>query len=352
MQWQVRHADGAERRVEPATPPPAIEARVILDTGWPFPLVNVREPVTYRLQIEYDPQVSLLPESIAPTALRRALVRTTALPPELLEIVEADKRTVQVAGERIQETVVFTLRFSKPGVYSVPALQVTYSLDKSRRTSQVLQSVPQQGYVLTVDAHMPAGAGALPGDILAPPRLLRRPWLWLRFLTIGLMTSGALILGVGLFLKMPRPQRTRRKKRPSPRQLRGQYQTELQQLRHRLPTTSGPLSLEARTWLRDCATLVRCLLGDWWSGDRTRFAGGAGVSAAMITAHLQMSTTEQETVLQPSLQLLQELDELAAALAPTLTPEDYQRISEAVQATILQLTHYEASRVFRAASRL
>ena len=126
----------------------------------------MREPVTYRLHIERDAQVLVAPESVTPEALRRALVRATMLLPELFDIADTTQKTEALPNERLRDTITFTLRFSKPGAYSIPALPITYSLEKSRRTTHTLQSTPAQGHVLTVDAHLPIGAGALPGDIL------------------------------------------------------------------------------------------------------------------------------------------------------------------------------------------
>jgi hypothetical protein len=352
--WGLLGAEAAPRQNLSAaeTPPPAIEARIVLDTGWQFPLISVREPVIYRLQIDHHPQVQLLPASFTPEALRRALVRSTSLPPELFQITEAAKHTEQLAGERLRETVDLTLRFSKPGIYSIPALSVSYSSEKSRQPPQTFQSLPPQGFVLTVDAHMPAGTGALPGNILTPPRLVQQPWSWLRYLAVGMLASGVLACAAGVFQRTPRSQRPPRRKLLSPRQLRTKYQAEWQHLRHRSPTTPGPLSANARTWFRDCAALVRHLLGDWSSGDPMSFAGGAGNSPAMITAYLQVTTPEQEAVLQPCLDLLHELDVLATAPAPILTADDYRHFSEAVEHTILQLTQHEAARVFRVSPRL
>jgi hypothetical protein len=355
---------------------PTIAARVSLDTGWDFSLVDVRRPVTYRLQIEHSPQVHVLPESIAPTALRRALARETALPPELFDITEAGTQTeqlstypnrrsatesprgngditsVQVLNKPIRKRVEYTLRISKPGTYRIPALQVAYSLENSRRTVHQLQSMPQQGHLLTVDAHLPADTHALPGNLLTPHRLLQLPWPWLRHLALGLLAGGVLTLGVGLLLRVPRRQRPTRKKPLSPRQMRQQYQTTFQHLQDHMPVTSGPLSREARAWLRDCATLVRRVLGERTTGEPARFEGGAGVSAAMIRTHLQEITTELDTLLEPTLHLLQELDMLATAPAPTLTPEDYHRCSQTMQHIITSLINHEVSRVLRASTGL
>jgi hypothetical protein len=308
----------------------------------------VREPVTYRLQMEYGPEVQVLPESIAPAAIRRMLVRATALLPELFDIVEAGKKTEPLTGERTLETVEYTLRFSKSGVYYIPPIPITYSFEKTQRT---LQSTPQQGHLLTVDAHLPAGAGALPGDLLTPPRLLRHPWLW-RYVALAMLIGGGVSLTVGLLLRTPRRPATRRTKRLSLRQLRQQYEAELAQLSTQIPVATGAPSAAERAWLHNCTALVRRLLGDWSSGETARFAGGAGVSATMIMAHLQLTTAEQQTLLEPPLRLLQDLDSLATAPTPSLTAEAYQRYSEAVAHTILQLTSHEASRVFRASADL
>jgi hypothetical protein len=308
--------------------------------------------VTYRLYIERDAQVLVSPESMTPEALRRLLVRSTTLLPELFDIVQTSQKTEALSPERWQDTVEFTLRFSRPGAYSIPALPIAYSLEKSPRTSHTLQSTPAQGFVLTVDAHLPIGAGALPGDILAPSPLARYTWPWLRYVAFALLTGGMLALVSSLLLRVPQSRPPRRQKRLSKRQLRHKYQTELQQLRQQTPTTGGALSPEIRTWLRDSAALVRRLLGELTAGDATLFTGGAGASAAMVLAHLQLAAPGQETLFQPALRLIEELDVLATAPAAALTVEDTQRFGDALQAIILQLTHSEGSRVFRITTRL
>jgi hypothetical protein len=333
---------------EAAPSPPPIEARVTLDTGWDFPLVEVREPIIYHLRIEYSPQVHILPESVVPTALRRALTRVTTLPPELFEITENRKQTERLPGERIREHVEYMLRVSKPGTYRIPALQITYSLQNSRRTAQQFQSLPQQGYLLTVEAHLPIDAPTLPGDILIAPRWLRRPGPWLRPLAFGLLASGGLACVASfLFLKTPRQRHTPRKKPLSPRRLRQQYQIALQHLQDTIPAARGIDSSATRAWVHNCAVLLRRLLGEWAAAEPTLFEAGPGVSAAMILAHLQDAKSGQETFLAPTLELLQELDELATTPEPTLTLEEYHRFSESMQQTILLLTNNEASRVLR-----
>lgn len=352
--WPPSGHTAAPRQSSPASdsPPAAITARVLLDPGWQFPLVHVREAVIYRLHIDRDAQVLVLPESVTPEALRRALVRSTTLAPELFDVVQTAQHTAELPNERLRDTVEFTLRFSKPGVYSIPALPVLYSLDKSRRTSHTLQSAPPQGHILTVDAHLPIGTGALPGDILAPPPLAPYAWAWLRYLALTLLSGGVLALLVGVLLRVPQRRQPRGRKRLSGRRLRQKYQTEVQHLQQRTPTPAGPLSPEARAWLRDSATLLRRLLGEWSSGEPARFAGGAGVSATMVLAHLQLATPAQEASFQPALHLLEELDALATAPTTVLTVEDYQRLGDTLQHIILQLTRSEVSRVFRRPTRL
>jgi hypothetical protein len=329
-----------------------ITAHVFLDPGWQFPLVNVREPVTYRLHIERDAQVLVAPESVTPEALRRALVRATTLLPELFDIVDTTQRTEVLPNERVRDTTIFTLRFSKPGAYSIPALPITYSLEKSRRTTHTLQSSPVQGYMLTIDAHLPVGTGALPGDILLPVPLAPYAWSWLRYIAFGLLTGGMLTLVGGLLVRMPRHGQAHRQQRLSGRQLRQKYQTELDHIRQQAPALAGPLSAEARAWLRHSAALVRCLLGEWAYGEPGRFAGGAGVSTATALTHLPLVTPGQEAPFHPALYLIEELDVLAAAPGAMLTVDDYQRFGDAIQHIILQLTSFEASRVLRLPPRL
>ena len=334
------------------SPPLAITARTALDPGWQFPLVSVRQPITYRLHIEHDAQILVVPESVTPEALRRALVRATTLLPELFDIAETVRRTEVLPNERLRDTVEFTLRFSKPGTYTIPSLPITYSLDSSRRTSQILPSIPPQGHLLTVDAHLPVGTGALPGDILAPPPLLPYPWGWLRYGAYGLLTGGGVALAICLLLRVPQRYQTHKQKRLSNRQLRQKYQTELHHLQQQTPTLAGSLSPEARAWLRDSAALMRRLLGDWATGEPSSFTGGAGVSAAMLMAHLQLSTSEQEAPVYAALRLIEEIDVLATAPTAVLTAENYQRFSDAVQHIIQQLPGSEASRVLRLPARL
>ena len=330
-----------------------ITAHVSLDPGWQFPLVNVREPVTYRLHIERDAQVLVAPESVTPEALRRVLVRATTLLPELFDIVDTTQKTEALPNERVRDTVVFTLRFSKPGAYSIPALPITYSLEKSRRTTHTLQSTPVQGHVLTVDAHLPVGASALPGDILLPAPLAQYAWSWLRYVAFGLLTGGMLALGGGLLVRVPRRHRpARRRQRLSGRQLRQKYDTELDHIRQQAAALAGPLSPEARAWLRHSAALVRRLLGEWAYGEASLFAGGAGASTATALTHLPLVTPGQQAPFHPALQLIEELDVLATAPTAVLTVDDYQRFGDAIQNIILQLTSSEASRVLRLPTRL
>jgi hypothetical protein len=326
---------------------PLIEARVILDTGWEFALVDVREPIRYQLQIEQSAQVHIVPESIAATALRRALAQETTVPPELFDITEAGKHTNTLPGGRIRQHIDYIVRISKPGTYRLPALQIAYSLEDSRRTTRQAQSTPAQGYVVTVDAHLPVDTALLPGDILGPRQLAAPVWPGLRHLALGLVAAGILLFPIGIVLKTPRPRRTAKAKPLSPRQIRQRYETDLQPLQERMPTTAGPLTADTRTWLRACAALLRRLLGEWAADDSSRFVGAAGVSAAMILAHLPGRTTDHEMLLDPALQLLHELDILTTAPAPTLTSEDYQRVMGVIRTTILTLTNHEAPRVFR-----
>jgi hypothetical protein len=330
----------------------AITAYTALDTGWQFPLVNVRQPVIYRLSIEYEAQVLVAPAGITPEALRRSLVRTTALLPELFDIVETARHTETLPHERLRDTVEFTLRFSKPGIYTIPSLPVTYHLESAQRTAYTLSSAPVQGHLLTVDTHLPAGTGALPGDILAPPPLLPYSWHWLHYGAYGLLTGGGITLAMCLLLRVPQLRWTRQRKRLSNRQLRHKYQTELHHIQQQIPTLAGTLSPEARTWLRDNAALIRRLLGEWATGDPLAFAGGVGMSAAMLMAHLQPLTAEQETLLQTDLQLIEASAVLATAPNAELTVEDYQRCSDAAQHIITQLTGSEVSRVLRLPTRL
>jgi hypothetical protein len=307
--------------------------------------------VTYRLHIERDAQVLVFPESVTPEALRRLLARSTTLLPELFDIVQTGQKTEALSHERWRDTVEFTLRFSKPGAYSIPALPIAYSLEKSPRTSHTLQSAPAQGFVLTVDAHLPIGVGALPGDILAPSPLPRSTWPWLRYVAFALLAGGGLALVSSLLLRAPPGRQARRHTRLSKRQLRQKYQAELRQLRQQIPTTGGALSPATRKWLHDSAALVRRLLGESTTGDAALFTGGAGASAAMVLANLQPAAPGQETLLQPALRLIEALDVLATAPTAVLTVEDYQRFNDTLQSIILQLTHSEGSRVLRLPTR-
>ena len=340
-------------RLQPPSSSPTIAAHVTLDTGWEFSLVDVREPIRYQLQIERSAQVHIVPESIAATALRRALAQETAVPPELFDITEASTHTEALPGDRIRQHVHYILRISKPGTYRIPALQIAYSLDDSRRTTRQVQSLPAPGYLVTVDAHLPLDTSLLPGDILGPLRLAEPVWRWFRPLALGLAAAGVCLCLIGIVLTTPRPQRAAKMKPLSLQQIRQRYQTALRPLQERMPTTTGPLTAETRAWLRDCAALIRRLLGEWATGDPSLFEGGAGISATMIMAHLHAITTKHDALLEPFLRLLHELDTLATAPAPTLAPEDYQRFAEEVYATMLALTNHEATRrVLRTPTRV
>jgi hypothetical protein len=330
---------------------PSITARARLDTGWNFPLVDIREPVFYHLQIDYSQQIRILPESIASSALRRHLVQATGLPSELIDIAEAKRQTEPQPEGRRRERIVYTIRISKPGTYWLPSLPVTYSLDQSRRTTRTVESLPVEGHLLTLNTHLPSRTEALPGDLLSPPRLAQDP-PWLRPLALGALGSGLFLFVIGLLLQPLRQPRSAAAKTRSPRQIRHLYQLEWQRLHDAMPSDTPLTAPEARDWLRDGAAVVRHLLGEQLCGNSMIFTGGAGISADMILAQLPNPAAEQTALIEPSLHLLQELDSRAAAPVADLSLADQQQLCESLQHIILSLTEQEAARVLRPSRRL
>ena len=343
-----------DQALEPA-PPVAIAAHITLDTGWQFPLVHLREPVRYHLRIIRHADVMIRPESIAPEALQRALVRATALPSAVFDITATQRQTTPLDDQRVQDTITYTLRLSTPGRYQIPALNIAYVTSQEPSGQHHLQSQPQQGYWLTIPSYLPAASPALPGDILTPAIWQRRlqPWrmAWPQYIAYGLWASGAGMLVAGLLLLKPRRRRTAVATPLSALQLRRKYLAECKYLQKRTPATNSLLSSTERTWLRDCATLLRQLLGECSTGDATCFTGAAGVSAEMITAYLQMESADTEALLTEPLHLLDDLSLTATAKAPALTADDYARICEHLERTIRHLTDQEASRVLRLSPR-
>jgi hypothetical protein len=330
---------------------PAISARVTLDTGWNFPLVDIREPVAYHLQVDYDQQIRIVPESIAPSALRRLLVQATGLPSELIDITDVNQQTEPQPQARQRKRVDYTIRISKPGTYWLPSLPVTYSQDQSRRTTHTVESQPAEGHLLTLNAHLPSRTETLPGDLLAAPGPARGlPWL--RPLALGALGSGLFLFVISLLLRPWRQPRPATGKARSLRQIRNLYQLEWQRL-HDAMSSDAPLSAQtARDWLRDCAAVVRHLLGELLRSNSTIFSGAAGISAEMILAHLSNPTAEQSALLAPSLQLLQELDCRATACDADLSPAEQQQLCASLQHIISSLTEQEAARVLRPSHRL
>jgi hypothetical protein len=351
--WLTLTASDTSNTSASTPPPPLIEARVSVTTDWSLPLVNVREPITYRVEIEHDPKVKILPDSIAPAALRRAVIRETNLPTELFDIVETDSRTTTLANRRIQAMQTYTLRFSKPGTYRLPTLRVSYIPPGTNPKSHGLTSTPEHGHLLTVASHLPANLHTMPGDILAPPRVVRHLWAGTQALVWGLLLSGVCLLAVGLYTLKPRQHHERRQKPLSARRLRHKYELALAQLRAGIPEATGSLAHDERAWLRQCAALFRRLLGEWWCGDATHFEGAAGISAAMITEHLALDTPAQTELLAPSLTHLQELDNIAAAPTYALTSSDYAKWCSAFEHMLRALTTHEGRRrVLRQPTRL
>ena len=333
--------------------PIVIDAHVTLDTGWEFPLVHLREPVRYHLRIIRHADVRIRPESIAPEALQRALVRATALPTAVFSIAATQRQTTPLDDQRVQDTITYTLRMSTPGHYRIPALEIAYEMSPELSGQQLIQSWPQQGYWLTIPSYRPAASPSLPGDIIAPAIWQRRlqPWRmnWPQYAAYGLWACGAGMLVAGLFLRRPR-RRIAVATPLSESQLRCKYLAELKLLQERIPT-SGPLSSTERTWLRDCATLLRQFLGECSTDDAMCFTGAAGASAETITAHLQMQSSDTEALLAEPLRLLDELSLTATAMAPALTADDYARMCDQLEQTIWHLTDQEASRVLRVSPR-
>lgn len=334
--------------------PAAIDAYVTLDTGWEFPLVHLREPVRYHLRIIRHADVMVRPESIAPEALQRALVRATALPSAVFDITATQRQTTPLDDQRVQDKITYTLRLSTPGRYQIPALNIAYVTAQEPSGQHHLQSQPPQGYWLTIPSYLPAASPSLPGDLITPAIWQRRlqPWrlAWPHYAAYGLWASGAGMLVAGLLGLKPR-RRTAVATPLSAPQLRRKYLAECKDLQERTPATSGPLSSTERTWLRDCATLLRQLLGECSTGDATCFTGAAGASAEMITAHLQMESADTKALLAKPLHLLDDLGLTATAMAPALTADDYARMCDHLEQTIRHLTDQEAFRVLRLSPR-
>ena len=284
---------------------------VEVQASWELPAgVNsfgIWEPVRYKLAIERDRDVDLLPKAFTEGAVRAWLSDNTKLPDELVQVDDIERQTRDIGDGRALDDVSVTFRISKTGIYIFGPypIQATYAGLNDQRRIEVFNAKSQN--FLSIPGHLPRQVGQMPGHLL-PVADLRTPgWISPTGLTLGI-----LCIVVGLVGALRASNRTW--------SLRGggvaddveAHQQALEAIRQRYRGRLGELTRQAeslslqghagataneaeRIWLRALSVFLKQLLGECCYEDEHRLLGGLGTSGATIRRYMLATSVDPDT---------------------------------------------------------
>jgi hypothetical protein len=293
---------------------------------------GIWEPVRYKLVIERDQDVDLLPKALTEGAVRAWLSDNTKLPDELIQVDDIERQTRELGDGRALDDVSLTFRLSKTGIYifSPYPIQATYTGLNDQRRIEVFNAKAKN--FLSIPGHLPRQVGQIPGQLL-PVAALQTP-TWISPTSLAL---GVLCMVVGLIGALRVSNRTwsfrataviddTKAHAQALAALRRRYRERLGDLTqqaeslslqgHADATTNEAerinqmqTSVSERAWLRSLSVFLKQLLGERCYDDEHRLLGGLGTSSATIHRYmLATSVDPQAPPVADALDLLQAID--------------------------------------------
>jgi len=277
---------------------------VEVQASWDLPAginsFGIWEPVRYRLAIERDRDVDLLPKAFTEGAVRAWLADNTKLPDELIHVVDIERQTSDIGDGRALDDVSLTFRISKTGIYILAPypIQAAYSGSNDQRRIEVFNAKGDN--FLSIPGHLPRQVGRLPGQLLSAATLGSPGWISPTGTALGVL---CILVGlVGAF-----------KASNLGRHFSGAVVSDddaaheqavavlLQRYRSRLAdlteqAESLPLRGEAedRAWMRALSVFVKQFLGEHCYEDENRLLGGLGTSNATIRRYMTATSTDPD----------------------------------------------------------
>ena len=309
---------------------------VEVQASWELPAginsFGIWEPVRYKLAIERDQDVDLLPKAFTEGAVRAWLSDNTRLPDELIQVDDIERQTRELGDGRALDDVSLTFRLSKTGIYifSPYPIQATYTGLNDQRRIEVFNAKAQN--YLSIPGHLPRLVGQMPGQLL-PVAALQTP-TWISPTSLAL---GVLCMVVGLIGALRVSNRTWSFRATAAIDDTKAHAQALAALRRRYRERLGDLTQQAeslslqghadattneaerinqmqasaseRAWLRSLSVFLKQLLGERCYDDEARLLGGLGTSSATIHRYmLATSVDPQAPPVADALELLQAIE--------------------------------------------
>ena len=278
---------------------------VEVQASWDLPAgVNsfgIWEPVHYKLAIERDRDVDLLPKAFTEGAVRAWLSDNTKLPDELIQVDDIKRQTRDIGDGRALDDVSLTFRISKTGIYIFAPypIQATYTGLNDQRRIEVFNAKSQN--FLSIPGHLPRQVGQMPGQLL-PAAALRTPdWISPTGWALGVLCIVAGLVGA--------VRASNRTWRFSPTvaiddtkahdqalaALRQRYHERLGDLTRQASALSRQGHAEDRAWLRALSVFLKQLLGERCYEDEHRLLGGLGTSSGTIRRYMMATSIAPDT---------------------------------------------------------
>ena len=292
---------------------------VEVQASWELPAginsFGIWEPVRYKLAIERDQDVDLLPKAFTEGAVRAWLSDNTRLPDELIQVDDIERQTRALGDGRALDDVSLTFRLSKTGIYifSPYPIQAAYSGLNDQRRIEVFNAKSQN--FLSIPGHLPRQVGQMPGQLLPVAGLQTPTWISPTSLALGV-----LCMVVGLLGALRVSNRTWSFRATAVTDDAKAHAQALAALRQRYRERLGDLTQQAeslslqghaddRTWLRALSVFLKQLVGERCYADENRLLGGLGTSSATIRRYmLATSVDPQAPSVADALDLLQTIE--------------------------------------------
>lgn len=292
---------------------------VEVQASWELPAginsFGIWEPVRYKLAIERDRDVDLLPKAFTEGAVRAWLTDNTKLPDELIQVDDIERQTRDIGDGRALDDVSLTFRISKTGIYIFAPypIQAAYAALNDQRRIEVFNAKSQN--FLSIPGHLPRQVGRMPGQLL-PVTALQTP-TWISPASLAL---GVLCMVVGLIGALRVSNRTwsfrataviddDKAHAQALAALRQRYRERLGDLTQQAESLSLQGHAEDRTWLRALSVFLKQLVGERCYADEDRLLGGLGTSSATIRRYmLATSVDPQAPPVAEALDLLQTIE--------------------------------------------
>ena len=280
---------------------------VEVQASWELPAginsFSIWEPVRYKLAIERDQDVDLLPKAFTEGAVRAWLSDNTKLPDELIQVDDIERQSRDIGDGRALDDVSLTFRISKTGIYIFAPypIQATYTGLNDQRRIEVFNAKSQN--FLSIPGHLPRQVGQMPGQLLSVAALQTPDWIsptgWaLGVLCIVVGLVGALrasnrIWSVGAAAAIDDTKAHEQ----ALAALRQRYHERLGDLTRQAESLSlqgATASASERAWLRALSVFLKQLLGERCYEDEQRLLGGLGTSSGAIRRYMVATSVDPD----------------------------------------------------------